>query len=232
MRVLRIIGKAAVAFYDELFFYFLTGLIHMVCWLLIIPGPFALTGVYVVGQRAVRGLGVKWALVWEGVKEYGLRSLMLFLITIVGYAIVVSNLIFYNSPNLSPFPASVATWTTPLFVIIGLLWTSIAFYAQSFLMELKKPTVLLALKNSLFLTILRPFTTLGLLLTAVVAVVLSLLLPVLIIVSPGFISVLSLTAVRTLIPELAEQAEALEENTKDEKDGETNNEEERPVEGR
>ncbi len=46
MRVLRIIAKAAVAFYEELFFHAIVGLAHLVCWLLVIPGPFALAGIY------------------------------------------------------------------------------------------------------------------------------------------------------------------------------------------
>ena len=205
MRILRIIGKAAVAFYEELFFYLLAGLGHLVCWLLIIPGPFALAGIYTIGQRAVRGLGVKWRLIWEGIKEFGLRSLLLFAITLAGYATVATNLIFYNRPELSPFPESLAVWLTPLFVILGLIWTGIVFYAQAFLMELEEPTIRIVLRNSLFLTILRPITTLVLLIVSLVVIAISVLLPILVLAAPGFLSVLSLTAVRTLVTELSEQ---------------------------
>ena len=73
MSALRIIGKAAVAFYEELFFYFTLGLGHLLSWLLIIPGPFVLAGVYTISQRSVRGLGVKWSLIWDGIKQFGVR---------------------------------------------------------------------------------------------------------------------------------------------------------------
>jgi len=206
MRVLKIIGKAAVAFYEELFFHFAAGLGHLLCWLLVIPGPFALAGIYAIGQRAVRGKAVNWRLIWDTIKEFGVRSLLLFLIVLVGFAIVAVNLWFYNVPGISPFPASVKVWTTPIFIIIGVLWTGVAFYAQAFLMELEDPKMLLVLRNSLFLTVLKPLNTLSFLLVSAVATALSIALPVLLVVLPGFLSTLALTAVRTLIADLTEQA--------------------------
>ncbi len=208
MTALRIIGKAAVAFYEELFFYAILGLGHAVSWVLILPGPFVLAGVYTIGQRAVRGFGVTWAIIWDGIKQFGPRSLLLFFIIVLGYGVIGSNLWFYNSPGVPAFAASLAPWTTPLFIALGVLWTGITFYAQSFLMELEDPRMLLVLRNSLFLTIIRPFQTLLFIVVTVVALVISVAVPLLIIVSPGFISVLSLTAVRTLVTDLTEKAEA------------------------
>jgi len=212
MRVLKIIGKAAVAFYEELFFHFAVGLAHIVCWLLVIPGPFALAGVYAIGQRAVRGKAVNWRLIWDAIKEFGVRSFLLFLIILFGFAIVTVNIWFYNVPEISPFPASVKVWTTPIFIIIGVLWTGVAFYAQAFLMELEDPKMLVVLRNSLFLTVLKPLNTLGFLLVSALVAALSIALPVLLLVLPGFLSTLSLTAVRTLIAELTERAEAMDRN--------------------
>jgi uncharacterized membrane protein YesL len=209
MRVLRIIAKAAVAFYEELFFHAIAGLAHLLCWLLVIPGPFALAGIYAIGQRAARGKAVNWRLIWDAIKEFGVRSFLLFLIVLAGFAIVVVNLWFYNVPELSPFPASVKVWTTPIFVIIGVLWTCVAFYAQAFLMELEDPKMLVVLRNSLFLTVLKPLNTLGFLLVSVLATALSIALPVLLLVLPGFLSTLALTAVRTLMADLTERAEAM-----------------------
>jgi len=217
MKFLRIVGKAAVAFYDELFFHFLGGLIHLVSWLLIIPGPFALAGIYAIGQRAVRGKGVNWRLLWDNVKEFGLRSLLLFLISIFGLALVAANLYFYNTPEISPFPPGVAAWTTPLFILVGVIWLAVVFYAQSFLMELEEPKLKLVYRNSLFLAILKPFQTLGFLVVAALATGISVALPVLVVVLPGFLSTLSLTAVRTLITELNEQMQRIAEP--DEGDG-------------
>lgn len=223
MQALRIIAKAAVAFYEELFFHFIAGLAHVVCWLLVIPGPFALAGIYAIGQRAARGKSVSWRLIWEAIKEFGVRSFLLFLIILFGYAIVASNLWFYNVPELSPFPASVKAWTTPIFIMIGVLWTSVAFYAQAFLMELEDPKMLVVLRNSLFLTALKPLNTVAFLLASVLATALSVALPILVPVLPGFLSTLSLTAVRTLMADLTERAEAIdraeESDDPDDQDG-------------
>lgn len=218
MRVLKIIAKAAVAFYDELFFHFIAGLAHMVCWLLIIPGPFALAGVYAIGQRSVRGKGVNWRLIWDTIKEFGTRSLLLFLIILIGFGIVAANLWFYNAPGVSPFPESVAAWTTPFFGITGLLWLCVAFYAQAFLMELEDPKMLMVLRNSLFLTVLKPLNTLAFLLVSLLATALSVALPVLLVVLPGFVSTLALTAVRTLIADVTEQAQAMDQDEESEGD--------------
>jgi hypothetical protein len=211
MTALKIVGRAAVAFYEELFFYFILGLVHVFSWLLIVPGPFVLVGIYTIGQRAVRGFGVKWAIIWDGIKEFGLRSLLLFFITVFGYGVVVSNLWFYNSGNAPDFVAPLAPWMTPLFVALGLLWTGMTFYAQAFLMELEEPRMLVVLRNSLYLTILKPVQTLFFVVVTVIALALSVGLPILLIVSPGFISALTLTAVRTLVTDLAEKVEAMEE---------------------
>ncbi len=217
MRVLKIIGKAAVAFYEELFFHSAVGLAHLACWLLVIPGPFALAGVYGIGQRAVREKAVNWRLIWDTIREFGVRSFLLFLIILLGYAIVAVNLWFYNVPEISPFPASVAVWTTPIFTIIGVLWTGVAFYAQAFLMELEDPKMLVVLRNSLFLTVLKPLNTLGFLLVSALVTALSIALPVLLVVLPGFLATLSLTAVRTLLADLTERAKAMDRD--EESDG-------------
>jgi len=121
---------------------------------------------------------------------------------------------------VSPFPRAVAAWTTPLFVALALLWTGITFYAQAFLMELEEPTLGMALRNSLFLTLLKPFHTLLFVVVSLVILVLSIGFPVLLIFSPGLLSALALTAVRTLVTGLAEKLAAEEEETDETGEGE------------
>ena len=207
MRFFKIIAKAAVSFYEELFFFFLMGLIYVICFFLVIPGPFALAGIYRISQRAVRGKAVKWRIVWAGVKEFGLRALLVFFIVVVGYVLLLSNLWFYNSPEISPFPADVGMWITPLWILLILLWSGVAFYVTAFLVELREPKMLSIFRNSLFLTILHPVQTLLFLIVSILVLVISALLPVLLTVSPAFIATLSVTAVRTLVTDLKEKVE-------------------------
>ncbi len=217
MRFFKIVAKAAVAFYEELFLFSLMGLIYVVCFFLVIPGPFALAGIYRISQRAVRGKAVKWRIVWQGVKEYGLRALLVFFLVVVGYALLLSNLWFYNS-EISPFPDDVGVWVTPLWVLLILLWSGVSFYATAFLVELKEPKTLNIFRNSLFLTILRPIQTLLFLVISILVLVLSVVLPILLAVSPAFIATLSVTAVRTLVTDLQEKVEEESKEAMDEEE--------------
>lgn len=257
MRVFRIVVKAALAFYEELLYHFLYGLIFVAGVLIAILGPaaltgvftqgpgaiwgllttalllivfipFALAGVYTIGQKAVRGLGVKWEIIWTGIKEYGPRSLLLALIILVGYGLIAVNIWFYNTPEASPFPPSAAPWLTVIWVAIGLVWTGIAFYAQSFLVELKEPRMLSIMRNSLFLTMLHPIQTLFFLLISVAATGISVVIPVLLIVAPGFISTLSIGAVRTLVTALVERVETAAAEEEEEAEEALTDDEEQP----
>ncbi len=234
MRFFKIIAKAAVAFYEELFFFFLMGLIYIIGFfpvivgvvalvgpldsvyllfsVFVIPSSFALSGIYRISQRAVRGKAVKWRIVWGGVKEFGLRALLVSLLIVFGYVILATNLWFYRyPPETLPFLEGAGMWVTPLWILLILLWSGVAFYATAFLVELQEPKTLSIFRNSLFLTILHPIQTLLFLIVSALVMVISLVLPVLLTVSPAFIATLSVTAVRTLVTDLKEKVEEEEE---------------------
>jgi len=199
MKALNIIVEAAKSYYDEAFNLLIMCAVTLLSCLLILPAPFAFAGLWGAGQRAVRGYGIKWHHYWAGVQEYGWRNLILILVLILGYAIGFINLWFYNTPDISPLPTSVSQWLTPIWLVLILLWTSIAFYANALLVELEEPKLLIILRNSLFLSILHPLTTFILLILTMLLLGLSFFLPVLILVTPAMILMLRLTAVRTLV---------------------------------
>lgn len=205
MQALRLIVTAAKAFYEEILFFFATGAILLVTAVLVIPLPFALMGIWMVAHRAVRGLGINWSLYWQAVKEYGLRSLWLTLILIAGYVVLLSNVWFYVTPAVSPLPDNLMAWTWPIFILVGLVWSGITFYAHAFLIELEAPKLLTILRNGLSLTFVSPLTTLILLLVTLLATALSLIVPILLPALPGFVATLSITAVRTLIADIREK---------------------------
>ena len=218
MQAFRIIINAAKSFYEELLFFFLTGIVVVICvipavltfptWFMIpalIPVPFALVGIAIIAHRSVRGLAVSWRLIWEAVKEFGPRALLLGAIILGGYVIFLANIWFYNSFDISPIPSQVTRWLTPLWLIMVLIWTGVTFYAGAFLIELEEPKMLMILRNSLSLTVLSPLTTLILLVIVAALTVLSVMLPVLFVVLPGFAATLSINAVRTLITAIREK---------------------------
>ena len=218
MQAFRIIIETAKSYYEEMLFFFMAGVILLVfaipaalvlpsiySLLLLLPIPFGFAGIWIIAHRAVRGLSVKWPRYWEAVKEYGLKSLLLTLIILAGYAILLGNIWFYNSPDISPFPPKVAGIITPLWLVLALVWTGVAFYAEAFLIELEEPKILLILRNGLSLTVLRPLVTLILLIATALLTALSIVLPILLIALPGFLATLSITGVRTLIADIREK---------------------------
>ena len=213
MQAIRILINTVKAYYEEMLFFFMAGTIMLFVSLLIIPLPFALIGVWMIAHRAVRGLGVNWGLYRDAVKAYGMQSLWLTLVLLLGYVLLASNLWFYSTPEISPLPDNIAVWMLPLWLFIGLVWTGITFYAHAFLIELEEPKLLMILRNSLSLTLLNPLTTLILLIVSLLVTGLSIALPILLIALPGFIATLSITAVRTLITAIREKYGSEEDAT-------------------
>jgi uncharacterized membrane protein YesL len=221
MQAFKIIWKAAVAFYDEMFHFLLMGTVTLIGCILILPGPFVVAGLYATGQKAVRGEGIKWATYWQGMKEFGLRSWLVLIIVALGYVILYTNFWFYTS-EISPFSEQVGFWLVPLWLGLGVIWTGVAYYAQGFLMELEKPKIIAIFRSSLFLTILHPLATLILVVVSLLVLALSVAFPVLLILSPSFLFVLVLTSIRTQITTLVEKNK---ENEEESEEGEQSNEE-------
>jgi uncharacterized membrane protein YesL len=183
---------------------------------LILPGPFVISGLYAAGQKAVRGEGVKWAIYWQGMKEFGLRSWLILIIVLAGYGILYTNFWFYTTPDISPFSETVGFWLVPLWLVLGIVWTGVGYYAQSFLMELKEPKILAVFRSSLFLTILHPLVTLILVVISILILALSVVFPILLILTPSLLFTMALTAARTQVTELIEKSE--EEKVKEEEE--------------
>jgi len=213
MQAIRIIINTAKTYYEEMLFFFATGGILFITGLLIVPIPFALVGVWIIAHRAVRGLGVSWKLYWDAVKQYGLRSLQLTLVLAFGYGLLAANVWFYNTPDVSPIPDNVLAWTRPIVLIIGVVWIGLSFYAHAFLVELEEPGLLAILRSSLSLALIKPLTTLVLLIVTLLLTALSIAVPILLLALPGFIATLSITAVRTLITAVREKYGLTEEES-------------------
>ena len=199
MKTFHIIIETAKAYYDELFILCIMGTVSVLSCILILPAPFAFGGLWAAGQRAARGYGIKWEHYWQGVKEYGWRNLILTLVLILGYSIVFTNLWFYNNPDISPLPPHISQWITPFWIALLVLWTGVTFYANAFLVELEEPKLLIILRNSLFLSLRHPFPTLTLIILTLLILGISILLPVLLFITPPLILILRLTAARMLI---------------------------------
>jgi uncharacterized membrane protein YesL len=187
------------------------GTVTLIGCILILPGPFVIAGLYAAGQKAVRGEGIKWSIYWQGMKEFGLRSWLLLIIILAGYGILYTNFWFYSNPDMSPFSEQVGFWLVPVWLGLAIVWTGTSYYAQAFLMELEEPKIFTIFRSSLFLTILHPLATLILVIVSLLVMALSVVFPILLILTPSFLFVLALTAIRTQITQLVERTKEEEE---------------------
>ncbi len=210
MKALRIIVETAKVYYDNLFHFFVMGSVTVLSFLLILPAPVTSAGMWAVAQRAVRGKGVSWGDYGDGIKAYWKRNVGLSLVLALGYGLAWLNLWFYITPGASPLPEAVSAVMLPLWVVLMVLWTGVAFYAQPFLVELESPTLRLILRNSFFLALLNPLATLVLLLVAALLLAIGYFLPPLFLATPGMILLLRLTAMRACVQSAVEKQSAFQ----------------------
>ncbi len=199
MAPFRIIWHSLQTLYEELFHFFLMGCVTLAAMLLVLPGPFALAGLWGVAQKAVRGQGIQWSDYWEALRRYGPRNFLNALVALLVYGMLALNLWFYNTPEVSPVSGNLALALTVISLGVTLIWTGMVFYWLSFQLEMLDPRFWLSLRNSLYLALARPLHTLILLSAAGLATALSVAIPLLLILLPSFIAVLSLTSLRELL---------------------------------
>lgn len=209
----RIIWQSLKTLYEQLFQLFLMGLITLLALLLILPGPIALGGLWGVAHRAVIGYGDDWGEYWEALKRYGPRNWLNSLVVAVVYGLLVLNLWFYNTPGITPVSANIALVATVFWIGVSLFWTGVVFYWLSFQVEMLEPRFWLSLRNSLLLTPARPLQTLVFLGAIALATLLCVILPPLVLLLPGFVAVLSITALRELVQPLLKAREQANKET-------------------
>lgn len=210
MNAFKIIWKSMRAFYSEVFPLVLMGVVTVVLSILVIPAPFAWAGLWTIGQRSVEGRSTKWRDYWYGVKRHGPRNLLNTLFAVLVYLLIASNLWFYNNPAVSPVSRQVALWLTAFWLVATLLWTAVIFYWLAFQLEMEEPKFWLSLRNSVFLTLLNPIQSLIFLILVAILTTLTVVVPPLVVVYPGFIGTLSTAAVKTLLVPILERQEELE----------------------
>ncbi|MBN2004074.1 MAG: hypothetical protein JXA21_12030 [Anaerolineae bacterium] len=221
MKSARILIETAKVYYDDMLHFAMMGSVTALSFLLILPAPVTSAGMWAVAQRAVRGVGITWEHYGDGIKTYWKRNFSLSLILLVGYALALLNLWFYAASGASPFSDTVNRVMVPFWIVLTLLWSGVAFYAQPFLVELETPTLRLILRNSLFLAVLNPVTTLALLVATALLITISCIAPPLFLLTPGMILLLRLTAMRTCVQNAIEKQAAMkkpEENPSSESD--------------
>jgi uncharacterized membrane protein YesL len=190
--------------------FLLMGAATLLATLLVIPGPFALAGLWGVAENAVGGLEVSWEVFWQNAKQYGPRNWGNTILILGFYALLGANFWFYNNSETSPFSQQVVFWLTAVWIALSVLWTGVAFYLLAFQLQMIEPKIFPALRNSFALFFFNPIDTFTWLLFLAALTALCVLLPPLVILLPGFTAVLSITAVKTLLKPFIEKRKAAE----------------------
>ena len=119
---------------------------------------------------------------------------------------------FYNTPQISPIENdSIVLVITSFWIALIMLWTCTAFYVSAALIEQERGGLLRAVRNSLFLTFVHPIPTLMWVFFSGLLLVISVLIPILLLVTPAYILVLSFTGFRSLVLPILEAHEVGED---------------------
>lgn len=211
MSIVRIIWGTLKVFYSELFALMLMGVVTVAGLILVIPGPFAVAGLWNVAHNATEGRDTSWRVFWKGVKAHGSRNWINALVTVAVYALLAINLLFYGDALGPSVAETLAFWMRALWVGLTVVWTAVVFYLLPFQLEMVEPSLWLSLRNSLFMVLMHPIHALVWLLMLALTAFIVYALPPLVIFYPGFAAVLGITAVKTLLEPIRVSQEDPEE---------------------
>ncbi len=183
-------------------------LIALAGLLLSLPGAIANAGLWGVAQAIVKETtSISWPFYWKAIKSQWKLSVSSYVLILAGYLLILSNLLFYNT-TLSPLPPHLNPWAIGIWAGLGVLWSGIAFYLLAFQMELEKPKLLLALRNSFLMVLLHPIEVFIWLVTFAVCSVLMVFLPLLIALIPPLAAILSFGALQVFLEPIREKQQS------------------------
>lgn len=194
---LRVILQALTDWWDAWVQMVLAGLILLVCWLTLLLGPPATFGVYYWTYRLAHGRNPGLGGIVEGGRRYLLKSWVWFVLNAIGVGLVLLNVWFYGQ-----FEPLWAGLLQVFFLVLGVMWWVVQFYALPYFMEQEEKSLRLALRNGLFTALAAPGFTFLVVGMALIVVVLSLgLVAPLFLGGPGLVATLGSRAVRDRLEE-------------------------------
>jgi len=152
---LTVIVQSFQEWWDDWVNLTIQNLVCLLCWLTIILGPPATFGLYSVTNRLAHGESIGLGGLVDGGRRYFLLSWLWMLINLLVAIIISYNYFFYTS-----FGTLWADFLQAFFIILGVIWLVIQFYALPYLMEQEKKHLGIALRNGLYTTLAAPGYTL------------------------------------------------------------------------
>lgn len=148
------------------------------------PNP-AASGIHLWANRLVKEERVEFTLFWEGLRTYWWPATKLFVISIVGFMLLIVNALFYLRSEIAALQIFGVIWVYAIY-----FWMSMQIYQLPLLIEQDDKRLRLVLRNSFFLSLSNFLPTLIVVVICTFLTVLSLGLTLLIAMVTGGLVVL------------------------------------------
>jgi hypothetical protein len=181
--------------WEELYSIAIVNLVWLFCSITVVLFPVTLAGMFYVTNRVAHGKTFHFSDFIDGMKKFWWRSLLWFLATIVMMVIVYADLAFYASRLGGLLGAVVGGF----WIGVAIFWLAMQMYFWPVIIEMERPRMLLAWRNSAYLILANPFFAffIGSFFLVLLGISAGLTLP-LIFVGAGLIGLLCNNAVLTL----------------------------------
>jgi len=181
MRVLHVLWQIVKHLNYRGYIYVWANLLWIALTLCIITAPAAWAGLMILTYRAHTQAQVNFDDFWDGFKKHFWRAMLNAVISLVIIIVNISNLLNYSPVNL--FGNMIAL----LWILSLIVWLSIQLYLWVIIEESETPSLWLAYRNALVMTIHNPLLTLVLCGLTLLTILLSIFLPPLFILLTGSI---------------------------------------------
>ena len=148
---LQVIGWSLRDWWDDWVNMVVVNLLWWLAWLTIVLGPAATFGLYYVTNHLARGQSLGPRGLFEGGRRYFWQSWAWTLLNLMVALVIGANYFFYAS-----IATAWANFMQAAFVLLGLGWLVVQFYALPYFMEQQEKRIGLALRNGLFTALAAP----------------------------------------------------------------------------
>lgn len=159
------------------------------------PNP-AASGIHLWANRLVNDERVEFGLFWDGLREYLKKASILFLISCLGFILLISNAVFYLQQQNGALQLFGLIW-----VYLILFWLCVQLYMLPLLIEQHDKRIKVVLRNSVVLALGNIFPSMTIVIFALIFLVLSAVLVLLIATITGSLTVMIAARVLSILLE-------------------------------
>ncbi len=198
---MRLAWVALKVVYEDLFPLTLLSLSTWLATATILGGPPGWAALHEMARRVLEARTVHVEDWWQEVRRGFRPAWALAGVHGVVTGVLAVNVVFYWHQHWGPAPYIALLWLWGL-----IIWTLAGFYFFPLLALHQTPSVWLTVRNSLYLTFLRPLHTVSMAFLLLLITLVSLLLPILLLILPAFWATYTTLVARELILDIRRHA--------------------------